>query len=151
LIWVAVGLFLLPLGITLLVNSPGEAAHGYYPLINYLAPYVGGAQQAALGLIIVGLFIGYAKGKAVLGKSARRGVARILTFPNPTQLTNIYSPVYYMLLGGMVLLGMSIKWLGIANDIRGVVDVAIGSALINGALVYFRLAFAMRKTSTPCA
>jgi hypothetical protein len=39
----------------------------------------------------------------------------------------------------MVLLGLVIRFLPIPIDARGLVDVAIGSALINGAMLYFRV------------
>lgn len=147
LVWLAVGCFLLPLGLKLLVESAYHApltTGNPYPFIESLAPYLGGVQEAALFIIVMGLFIGYSKGKYVLGKSVKRSVTRIKSFPNPTSLANLYSKGYYLLFGSMVLLGMSIKWLGLSNDIRGAIDVAVGSALINGAVQYFRLALEMR-------
>lgn len=148
LVWMAVGLWLLPLGLNLLLTSIRQdmlIESSNYPLIGSLAPYVGGWEQTVLILVSAGLFIGYFKGRYVLGKSAKRGVERIATFPNPTSLSNIYSLKYYLLLGAMIGLGVSIKFFGLANDIRGFVDVAIGAALINGALIYFRCARDLRK------
>lgn len=148
LVWMAVGCSLLPLGLKLLISSAYEAPFiegQHYPILSNLALYAGGVQQAALIIIAICLMIGYAKGKHVLGKSVRRSVARILAFPNPVSITKIYSPGYYLLFGSMVLLGMSIKYFGFANDVRGAVDVAIGAALINGALIYFKLAYALRQ------
>lgn len=147
LVWLAIGVFLLSLGLNLIVASTQPeflAIEKQYPILATLEPYFG-IEQAALFLIVACLFVGYAKGRYVLGKSARRGVARILTFPNPTSLANIYSMPYLLLIGGMVGLGMSIKYFGLPNDVRGAVDVAIGSALINGAMIYFRLATAIKQ------
>jgi len=144
LIWFGVGCFLLQLGLKLLMSVIESPSSSGYPIIDSLSS-VFATQQAVVLLIALSLFIGHFKGKYVLGKSVRRGVARILTFPNPTHLSNIYSAKYYILLGSMVLLGLSIKFFGLSNDVRGVVDVTIGAALINGALIYFRLALAMRK------
>lgn len=144
-IWFGIGVFLLSLGLNLIVDS--SQIEQQIPILRTLEPYFG-IEQAVLVLIVACLFIGYAKGRFVLGKSARRGVARILTFPNPTSLVNIYSMPYYLLLGGMIALGMSVKYLGLPNDVRGAVDVAIGSALINGAVIYFRLAAAIKKKQT---
>lgn len=142
-IWLAVGCFLMPLGLKLLLSAVEEPT-GSYPIIEGLSGIID-VNQAVVVLIALGLFIGHFKGKYVLGKSVRRGVARILSLPNPTQLSKIYDLKYYILLGSMVALGMSIKYFGIPNDIRGFIDVAIGAALINGALIYFRIALAMRK------
>ena len=122
-----------------------EGAH--FPLLHSIAPYFGGKEQTATILIALGLLIGFFKGRFILGKSAKRGVERICSFPNPTSLSNIYSAKYYILLGGMVGLGMSIKFLGLPNDIRGLVDVAIGAALINGAMIYFRSAVEMNMAA----
>lgn len=134
-VWMAVGCYLLPLGLKLLLGS-----HETGSLIDSLAPTFGGAQQVALLLVALGLLIGYMKGRHVLGKSAAKGVERIKSLPNPSSVAKIYSPKYYLLLGGMVALGMSIKFFGVPNDIRGFVDVAIGAALIQGSLVYIRFA-----------
>lgn len=141
-IWFGIGCFLLSLGLKLITTTSIDQ---YAPLLGKMAPYFGGIESAALFVIIICLAFGYLKGKFALGKAARRGIAHILTFPNPTSLKNIYSAKYYILLSLMVALGMSIKYLGIPNDIRGAIDVIVGSALINGAVIYFRLAYALRK------
>jgi hypothetical protein len=148
LVWFAVGGWLLPLGLSLMLEGTKQAQLSdvaSLPLLRFLSPYLGGFEQAALLLIVVGLLIGQLKGLKVLGKSAQRGIERIKTFPNPTEITNIYSAKYYILLGGMVGLGMGIKFLGLSNDVRGLVDIAIGTALIRGALIYFRSAFQLRQ------
>ena len=119
LVWLIVGISLLRLGLGLLMGSELEAT--------------------VITLIGVAAFIvGYFKGRFVLGKSANKGVERIRQMPNPVSITQIYSPKYYILLGGMILLGISIKYLGLSNGVRGFVDVAIGMALLTGALIYFR-------------
>ena len=144
LIWFAVGLFLLPLGLNLITAAAQTegAAMASYPILNFIGHYAG-RDQAALLLIVLGLLIGQLKGKHILGKSARKGVERILTFPNPTSLANIYNKKYYILLGSMVGIGFLVKLL--PTDIRGFVDVIIGAALINGALVYFHSAYELRN------
>jgi hypothetical protein len=40
----------------------------------------------------------------------------------------------------MMALGLVFRFLPIPIDLRGLIDVAIGSALINGAMLYFRAA-----------
>lgn len=150
LVWMGVGLWLLPLGLNLLLTSIQHQTveTAYYPLIGSLVPYMGGWEQTVLVLVALGLIIGHFKGRYVLGKSAKRGVERIAAFPNPTSFANIYSPKYLILLAGMVALGISIKVFGLPNDIRGFIDVAIGAALINGALIYFRCAFGLRRSAS---
>lgn len=142
LIWLAVGVYLMQMGIGFLVEGKRSALAqaGETPLLTWLHPYVGGAETAALLLVAVALLIGYLKGKHVLGKAARRGVDRILSLPKPIALSRIYAPRYYLLLGLMICIGLSMKWFGISKDWRGFVDIAVGAALINGAMIYFRLA-----------
>lgn len=144
LVWLAIGLFLLPLGMRLLLGAAFAIAVPT-PLLTPLAPLVGGAQQAALFIVVIGLLIGYTKGRFVLAKSVRRSIARILTFSNPTSIANLYSRGYYMLMALMICMGMAIKWFGLPDDVRGLIDVAVGAALIQGAMLYFRLAVAMRQ------
>lgn len=144
LIWLAVGCFLLPLGLNFLLqavqNTHLQAGY-HYPLLDFFTSFTSNVENAVVVLIAIGMLIGYSKGRYVLGKSAQNGVRRIRSFPNPMELKNVYSPKYYILLGLMIGLGISMKYLGIPADIRGVIDVAIGGALINGAMIYFRLAF----------
>lgn len=137
-IWFIIGVYLLRLGLNLMVESINGIEN--YPLINALRPYFSTGENVVLLLVVLALFVGYFKGTFVLGKSARRGVERIQSFPNPTSISNIYSAKYYILLGTMVALGISIKYLGLNADVRGFIDVIIGSALINGAMIYFKLA-----------
>lgn len=143
LIWIAVGCFLLTLGLKLL-TSHIETPSGNYPLVELISPYLGGAQQATVLLIAIALYIGFLKGKHVLGKSAKKGIDRLKGLPNPVSISKIYNKKYYLLLGGMVGLGLSIKYLGIPLDLRGFIDIAIGAALIQGAMIYFRLASTIR-------
>lgn len=141
LIWFGIGIYLLQLGLNLLLSGVGQDfATSSYPLLRFLAPFTGGVEMAIIVLVVIALFVGYMKGRYVLGKSARRGVERIRSFSNPAPLKSIYSAKYYILLAAMVGLGISIKYMGLSNDVRGWIDATIGSALINGAMIYFRCA-----------
>jgi hypothetical protein len=136
-IWFAIGAFLLNMGLRFLVES-GSQLHAPLPLLSFFAPLIGGFQQASLFLIVLGMLIGFFKARYVLKRSVDRMVNRINSFPEPILITQIYNLPYYILLGSMILLGVSIKYLGVPYDIRGMIDVAIGAALINGAMLYFR-------------
>lgn len=116
-LWLAIGSWLLPLGLSFIME-------GSLP------------ESAKILLIALALFIGYFKGKKVLGKSAKKGIERIYTLPNPAPLTQIYKPSYYFLLLAMVGIGFLAKFLPL--DFRGFIDTAIGAALINGSMVYFK-------------
>lgn len=144
LLWFIVGFCLLTLGLNFIVHAAQLPKDSFF-LIKWLAPLAGSREQAAIILIIFSLMVGFMKGRFVLSKSANRVVQRILALPSPVPLSKAYSRGYLILIASMILLGMSLKWLHLPEDIRGVIDVAIGSALMNGALVYFRLAFSSRK------
>ena len=100
--------------------------------------------MAALFFVVVGLGIGYFKSKMIFAKTVRKSVERILSFAPPIHLSKMYSVRYCLLLAAMVLLGISFKYFGFPHDVRGLVDVAIGSALINGAMIYMRSALSVR-------
>lgn len=146
LVWLLVGVVLLPLGLNFVVDSLLiENSLQSHPVLNFLAPYVGGQESAALVWISIALLIGYLKGRKVFAKSVNRSVNRILTLPNPAPLSKIYTPGYYILLGSMILLGILMRFTPM--DVRGGVDIAVGSALINGAVLYFRQAWLVRRTA----
>ena len=140
-IWLLVGGMLLSMGLNFIVASilNENLLIMNRPILDTLSPYVGGLDEAALMLIFLGLAIGFLKGRMVFSKTVAKTVARILTMPNPAPLSKIYTKGYSFLLGGMVLLGFLVRFL--PNDGRGFIDVAIGAALINGAMLYFRQAY----------
>lgn len=106
--------------------------------------FFGTAQQTATVLIAIGLLIGFIKGRFVLSKTVNRVVKRIVSLPLPIRLRDAYARSYWLLIAGMVALGMSFRFLPLPIDVRGTIDLAIGSALINGAMLYFRAAKSLR-------
>ncbi|MGA8164296.1 MAG: hypothetical protein WB791_04625 [Waddliaceae bacterium] len=140
-LWLVIGCFLLSIGLRYVLEGVSQgvasnASQGF--LVGYLGGYVGGCENGAVALIALSLMLGFVKGRYVMVKSVDRVVRRICRFPNPTHVFNIYSFSYYLLIAFMVLLGVSIKYFHLPNDVRGAVDIAIGAALINGAMLYFR-------------
>jgi hypothetical protein len=149
-IWFIVGVGLLTLGLHFIVYKAQIEVQETSSLIAKIAPVVGGREQAALMLIVVGLIIGFIKGRFALAKTVQRVVERILKLKSPIKFSQVYSKGYLLLIAGMMLLGLSMKWLGLPMEIRGTIDVAIGSALMNGAVAYFRTAFVLlRRTEEP--
>lgn len=125
LIWFAIGLWLLNLGINFLVEAskdPRKAAIIF-------------SETALFILLALGLLIGFLKGRFVLSKTVERNTARL---KESNSLASLFTPAYLVLIAVMVTLGILVRFLPI--DIRGFVDVAIGAALINGAMLYFRKA-----------
>ncbi|MBI2743113.1 MAG: hypothetical protein HYX48_04270 [Chlamydiales bacterium] len=148
-LWLVGGLFLLIKGLNLVVLAVNPEYFGAHAaLVPYLSTLVGGKEQAALLVITFGLLIGLFKGRVVLAKSVKRVVARILSLPLPIKIQQIYSWKYVALIGSMVGLGVAIRWMQLPVDLHGLIDVAIGSSLVNGSMIYFRLAV-FSKESQP--
>ncbi len=149
LVWFAVGVFLMSLGVHFItdsiINWENLIASPNFSFFKLLSSFIRDGDQAASFVIAISLMVGYLKGRYVLIKSVRRGVSRILSLPNPCSIKNIYSTKYYLLLGLMVCLGLGLKIFHVIPDIRGSVDLMIGAALLKGAMLYFRDAFAVRK------
>lgn len=144
LLWLIVGCFLLFLGLNLLMEAVQSKDILSYPLLSAVSgffPQKDAVDQAAVVLTAGGLLIGFFKGRKVLAKSAARIVKRIQTFPNPTSFFNIYSFPYLLLIGLMISIGMLMRIFQVPQDIRSVVDIAVGSALIHGSLFYWKTFF----------
>jgi hypothetical protein len=146
--WFAVGVFLLLCGVKLVVFSSIEgASHSF--MFSKLFAMLKSREQAALILVTAGLILGFMKGRYVLSKTVRRVSDRICSLSEPIRFLDVYSFGYLILIGSMILLGMGMRWLSVPSDIRGVIDIAVGSALMNGAMFYFRAIFKKDKTSAP--
>ncbi len=144
-LWFVVGVGLLTLGLNFIVFKAQMELSETTSLIAKIAPLAGGREQAALALIAMGLIAGFMKGRFVLVKTVKRVTERIISLEMPIKFSQVYSRGYVFLIAGMVLLGMSMKWIGLPMEVRGLIDVAIGSALMNGASAYFRVAMHVHK------
>lgn len=122
LLWLAAGISLLYKGLKLISAKP---------------------ESSGTLLIAIGLCIGFFKGRYVLSKTVDRVVARLGTLPAQIPFKDAFSKSYWILIGSMMALGMLFRFLPIDPSFRGLIDVAIGSALINGAMLYFRKASAL--------
>lgn len=140
LIWLAIGIFLMIKGLRFIVFAGEECR-----VLHCLTPMMGSRDQAAVFLIALGIFAGFIKGRWVLTKSIKRVVNRILSLPAPVKITEMYSRGYYLLLAFMMGIGLMMNLFNVPHDLRGMIDVAIGSALMNGAMGYFRMAYAVKK------
>ncbi len=136
-VWLIGGLILLPLGVTLIMQAIQQPG----PILSWLVAHMGAIEDSAAVIIALSLFVGFMKGRFVLAKSAQRVVNRIYSLPAPASIFQIYSLPFYGLIASMILLGMLVRFIGAAPEIRGIVDIAIGAALVNGSMHYYRIAF----------
>lgn len=147
-IWLGIGLFLLSLGSSFTLR--GCSSPGPFSLAGYLSRTIKDPGQVAVVLLSTGIFLGYLKGRFMLVKAAQKQITRLMQLPRPVRLKQLYARRYYALLLVMIGLGMSLRYFPISLDIRGVIDVAIGMALVSGALHYFRaLILLSSSSSTP--
>lgn len=133
-LWMAIGTLLLMKGFSLLLRGVGDPSF----FLTWGRKLAGDPEQGSLLVVMGGLLVGFLKGRVVLAKTARRVIARIVSLPSPCAVSKLYSRSYLLLLSSMVLLGLAFKWLPLAYDLKGFIDVAIGSALVNGSAFYFR-------------
>ena len=150
-LWMGIGILLLTKGIRYLVdagNAVINGTHQGFSLIKKITEYTKNPEQAAIILICVALLIGFFKGRVVFKRTVNRVVQRIRSYPSPVNIKSIYSKGYLFLIGGMMLMGMLFKFLPLPLDVKGFVDFAVGSALINGAMLYFRAAFVSVERSS---
>lgn len=142
--WFAIGVMLLLKGLRL-ITAAAEHSAIQAPLIKYFQTFASNRHQASLLIVCLGLFIGFIKGRTVLAKTVGRITSRINLHSGGLTLSQAYDRKYWIVIGVMMALGMTLRFLPVPADIHGGVDVAIGSALINGAMIYFRTILTPRK------
>jgi hypothetical protein len=117
-IWALAGFMLLYKGLRILATLPN--------------------QEMATWLVAGGLLVGFIKGRFVLSRTVNRISSRIASLPTPIHFISVYPKGYWILLSSMLGMGFLLRM--VPADWHGFIDVAIGSALINGAILYFRTA-----------
>ncbi len=140
-VWILIGTFLLSLGIHFILEAlrVADATSGRFSVLAFFDRFVSDRANGVILVVTAALIVGYLKGRMVLSKSVDRQIKRIASLPNPAPLRLIYGKGYYMLIAGMILLGISLRFWPITMDTRGAIDLCIGSALLNGAMLYFRV------------
>jgi len=142
--WFSIGAFLLYKGIFLLM----QACTFYEPknviLISQMRKFVPSVENAAILILSIGLFLGIMKGRFVLATRARKEVCKLLQIPEPIHIKHVFSIKLLAIMAIMMSLGMAMTVGKLSYDIRAMIDVAVGSALIQGAVQYFRSAVQVR-------
>lgn len=115
-LWLAVGVWLLRLGLALLVG------------------------EEALLVMAIALLLGGIKGRYVLVRVAERAIAALSVQPQKIPLTALFGVRYLLLIALMVGLGVVMRLPAFPVQLRGLVDVAVGIALLQGSVTYLRAA-----------
>lgn len=134
LIWLLVGIFLMSLGCKFLAASLHTPSIDKFSFLQHSLS----AQTTLLWVLVCALAVGHLKGRFVFKRTVQRQIARIESLPKPIRLLHLYGAGYYILILAMMGLGILMRFLPIALDVRGAVDLTVGSALIQGSLHYFR-------------
>ena len=94
---------------------------------------------AALVLpLMVALAVGLAKGRFVLSKTSQRNLDRLNAMPDTYKLVHVYSRRSWIMIGLMVLISLTLTLTHTPLFWRGLVNVAIGFALVVSAQAYVR-------------
>jgi len=140
LVWLVVGTGLISMGFrffSVVLHDPSlvhiKKGFSFLRLMTSY-PY----QTVVMWLMISAFLIGYLKGRTVLKKSALRQIQRIEAITTQAKIYHLYSPGFFILVLFMIGLGISMRFLPITLEVRAFIDVAIGTALLQGALHYFR-------------
>ncbi|MDH4378638.1 MAG: hypothetical protein QE263_01860 [Vampirovibrionales bacterium] len=118
-LWLAGGVSLLLAGVNRLSGSMGEIS-----------------QPVLLGSLVVAVIIGAAKGRFVLGKTAKRNLDRLNAITEPQKLVHVYNTRSWIMIGLMLVISASLTWFAAPMLWRGVVNVAVGLALMVSSRVY---------------
>lgn len=98
-------------------------------------------QKVIIISLALGVILGIAKGIFVLSKTARRNKARIESLSAPLKVYHVYPKSLYILIPGMILLGILLRnfnqYLG-GYVVVGAIYCGIGLALIVSSRVYWK-------------
>ena len=137
--WLLIGGGLFTKGIFLILGGISlEESTAALPFLHNLAVLTGGIEQAAVVIIACALLIGRLKARMVLSKTINRVITHIKKQKDPLFISSVYQRNYFILIGSMMFLGMALKRVIPYPDVMGAIDLAIGSALIQGGVGYFR-------------
>lgn len=89
-------------------------------------------------LMFLSLMLGFLKGRFIFAKTVKRIIANICSHSDKITILNVYPLSYWLVLAVMSCMGMLVKKLSLDIHYLGAIDLVIGSALINGAMQYFR-------------
>ncbi len=137
-VWLGIGCLLTFKGLFLIALAMVTDLGSSYPLVHLCTKLFRESERSILFLVFLAVIFGLIKGRFVLANTVKRTVKRLLLIPSPLKIQCLFPWSYVILVIGMMSLGMALKYLPIPKDVRGFIDIAVGSALINGAFIYFK-------------
>ncbi|MBI4125811.1 MAG: hypothetical protein HY609_00535 [Deltaproteobacteria bacterium] len=96
--------------------------------------------QWAVGWLSVCTLLGLVKGEFAIGKAARKSIARIQGLPETSPFYRVFTRGQWMVVFGMMFLGMVIRHLHIEKAYRGLVLATVGVALLWASRYFWKMA-----------
>jgi hypothetical protein len=119
-LWLLGGVVLLALGTArLLLAARGEAA-----------------PALVAGIAVTALAVGVAKGRFILRRTARRNIDRLAALTEGRRPIHVYGVRSWVVIGLMTALSIGLTLGGVPPLWRGMVNLAIGAALVASSLNY---------------
>lgn len=148
LVWFVVGIFLLFSGLQLIFLTALLNGQSFTPILSVVMyAFTGAVIPSIVVSVFLGLLLGYAKSKWAFVRMIRKTVQRIYPMPGLVRISSLYRLHEALLIIAVIALSRIAKILHFPPDIQGVINIAIGSALISGAVVYFRFALRIKEDS----
>ncbi len=147
--WFFAGVMLLYKGMNYLYEAQLMQSYSRteQPVLGFLSHLFGSVDYALLSVVLVSALFGYIKGYVALRKAADRLIRRIAPYGGKVPLPVAF-PVWYVgIIFGMMMLGFVIKFLPISTDVRGMLDTAIGFALLNGSTFFLKYLIVKKRAA----
>lgn len=137
-IWFIAGFMLFRKGLFFLKELTDESTLSLqeYPLLSSIMGYTVDLEMAIVVLIAIGLGLGMVKSVFVLRKVARKNIARLQDSPNPAPLSHLFGVRFFAMVTAAALMGYFVNQVGLPIDIRAVIDIAVGAALLNASMAF---------------
>lgn len=113
-------------------------------------PYLGFLDRRHLGWGAIALAIGLIKGKMILDRTANRVIDRVETIQEPNPFKSVFQMFggkTIALILAMMLIGLGLRIAGVSFEIRGLIYIAVGVALLWSCRRYWMASFTVAKES----
>ena len=139
-IWFLVGGMLLYKGVEYLMESVALQliARDEQPLLGFFTHLLGSPYYALMQMLFASLAIGYVKGFLALKRSTERLIRVVQPYGEKIPLAAAFPWWYVAVMVVMMGLGMAMKFAPLYSDVRGMIDVAVGFALLSGSTFFLR-------------
>lgn len=139
-VWFLVGGMLTYKGLDYLFESVAMQmiARHEQPLLGFFTHLMGNPHYALMQMIFFSIALGYVKGFLALKRSAERLIRNVQPYGAKIPLRIVFPTWYVFVMVAMMLLGFIMKYAPLYSDVRGMIDVAVGFALLSGSTFFIR-------------